>query len=81
MESNWRFNVWQTGMAGFPGVQLMARLREIPPVGRTYITNTYFGPFYLAVSVVPGQPPVPFVTLTANPGEHFPYGNDVDPDH
>lgn len=78
MESNWRWRVAELGMAGL-GYNLFAWLVDEPDRLISNVpgfpTGSYFKWHFFADTGLPGAPEV-FI----RPGEHFPYGLNVEPD-
>lgn len=82
MESDWRWNVWLTGLA-YAGVRLCARY-NLPGGSNYYVLAFDFTDSFYGV----GYSPTPYGYISGwttfpIPADHphFPYGQDVLPDH
>lgn len=78
MESNWRLNVWDWGLAGISTIHLAARTLEPFPGGWVAITGGHKQGGYGTYGIVPGQAPTPFGFTPA--AGNFPHGVPVLPD-
>lgn len=81
MESNWRWNVFNVGLAGSDFLLVARRPPPIVFEGYGWLKNEGYWQI-VRLSLVPGQVPVEIGYYTFEPGEvHFPWILDVEPDN
>lgn len=79
MESNWRWNVWETGLS-LSGVRLYARYVGDPPVFGLVDIWPATGRPAIVAQFAPEQVPI-FWEEFVPPGDmRFPWGQNVEPD-